>query len=100
MAGAVIERKPPQAAVVIAGVWICLLCVPWALFLFALTLSYTPSDRPGMWTATAGFPVAVGVAVVFLVLAWRLRRPWLTLLAALLPSVVLGLLAVAVRMDV
>lgn len=85
---------------VIAGVWVCLLCVPWALFLFALALSYTPSDRPGMWTATAGFPVAAGVAVVLLVLAWRLRRPWLTLVAALLPAIVLGFLALAVSMDV
>lgn len=95
-----IERKPPQTAVVIAGVWVCLLCVPWVLFLFVLLLSFTPNDRPGMWTATAGFPVALAMAVVCLTLAWRMRRPWLALVAAVVPTVLLGLLALAVYADV
>ena len=53
-----------------------------------------------MWTATAGFPVALAMAVVCLTLAWRMRRPWLALVAAVVPTVLLGLLALAVYADV
>ncbi len=62
----------------------------WFLLLFALALSYTPSDRPGMWIAAGGFvPLLVGGFVVWLI-GMRRKSLGLNLIGAALP--VLGVL--------